>query len=241
MRLNFHQVPQNIKQHLVGGLICIDAMDDFAAIKIEHRLAFALVRLQASFDHVNICIIQPIFFERAALQPVGEIILFFAAQIKNRDDLQSIAEHLSLPSAAGNAVQHERVIVGMEAAGMGAVVNEFAPQINRWLVRHKLAAAGVLKEDLAQRTVGFEAAKDFSAGAVKKIGDRAEDFALSSLACTGSAEQQDGAEFHGASLCLTMISLISVKGINTSSEAPPRCTWTCRSLAAIRLIRWPWN
>src|SRR5262249_6799201 len=114
---------------------------------------------------------------------------------------------------AGNAVEHERVLLGVKAADLGLVVNVLAPKLNRLLVRHELAAAGILDEQLPQRAVGAEIAEDVAACAVEVIGDGAEDFSLRAFADTGGAEEEDAAVFHAvAGLGLSLISKISVSG-----------------------------
>src|SRR4051812_5302263 len=140
----------------------------------------------------------------------------------------------------GDTVQHERIVVGMKTAVVSAVVDEIPPEIDSRLVRHKLAAAGIFEEDLAHGAVRFETAENLTAGAMEEVGDGSENFALCPFARAWRSKQQDGAILHGASLCLTTISLISVNGIRTSSEAPPRWTSRWRSFAAMRLMRWPW-
>jgi hypothetical protein len=60
-RSNFHYLSQNIKQDLVRRLVCVDTMNHLLSVKIQHRLRLPFVRLQAAADHVDVCIVQPVF------------------------------------------------------------------------------------------------------------------------------------------------------------------------------------
>jgi hypothetical protein len=66
------------------------------------------------------------------------------------------------------------------------------------MVGNEFAAAGIFDEDAADFAVDGEIAEDVTAGAVKEIGDVAEDFALRAFAGAGRAEQEDGAVFHAS-------------------------------------------
>jgi len=67
-------------------------------------------------------------------------------------------------------------------------MDEIPPQLDRRLVRHKLAATGVINEDFSQRAVVAQIAEHIAAGAMEEVRDGTEDFALRALASAGSTE-----------------------------------------------------
>src|SRR5438552_19021501 len=176
-------------------------MQKLLAVILEHRFAFALVGFQTIANDVDVRVVEPVFLERATLEALDQIIHLGAAQIKDGHDIQGIPEHLSLVFVAGDAIEHEGVLLGMETASLGAAIDEIAPEVNGWLIGDQLTTAGVLEKNLADGAVGFETAKDITAGTMKEVGNIAEDFALGALARARSAEKQDGAIFHCTSLC----------------------------------------
>src|SRR5262249_26322302 len=118
-------------------------------------------------------------------------------------------EHFGLAGVTGDAVEDKRVGFGMETACFGGVIDELVPKADGRFIRNEFAAAGVFQENFADGAVGFQAAEYVTAGAVKEMGYGAENLALSALARAWGAKEQDRAKLHGASLCLSWISLIS--------------------------------
>src|SRR6266702_1869252 len=196
MRLNLNQVTQNIKQHFGRGLVRIYAVQQLAAVKIEHRFAFAFVSFLPIADDIHVRIVEAVLFEGAALEAFDQFVHVSAAQIENADDLERVFQHLRLSHIPRNTVEHERVLIRMEAASLGAGLDELPPEWGGGLVRHQFTSAGILQKNLANGAVGLEAAKDLAAGAMEEVGDGAQDFALGPFSGSGSAEQQDGAIFH---------------------------------------------
>src|SRR4051794_9027321 len=72
--LNVRQVAENIKQHFVGCLIGVDTVDQLFAVVFEDRFSFALVSLQPVTDHVDVGVVQAVFFERTALKSTHQIL-----------------------------------------------------------------------------------------------------------------------------------------------------------------------
>src|ERR1019366_3288530 len=128
----------------------------------------------------------------------------------------------------------------MKTSNPRIVFNRLPPKINGRRVRHEFAPAGILNENLAKFAVDGEIAKHITAGAVEKMRDASEDFALRAFAATGRAEQENRAIHHLASLCFNCTSLISVKGIMTSSLALPLVTCRCKSFPEMLVTRVPW-
>lgn len=195
--LNFDDVPQNVGQHLGGRLIGIDTMHEMFAVKIQDGLGFLFVRLQAIADHVQAGVVQSIFLQSAALHAQHEIVEILAAQIKDRDDVQRVAQHFSLVPIAGDAIQHERVGFRNEPAGLGGVFDELAPKVDGRFVGHQFAPAGVIEENAADLAFDREITENITAGAVIEVGDVAQDLALGSFARARGAEEEDRAVFHG--------------------------------------------
>jgi hypothetical protein len=189
MRLNFHHVQQNIKQHFGGVLVRIDAVQNVFSVKGQDRFAFAIVGLQTSPNNIHVRIVQAVFFQSPALEAFDKLIDMGAAKIKNRLDIYRIDKHLSLVDIARNPVQDQGVRLGAKAAGFGGTLNKVTPQINRGLIRDQFPAAGIFQKHLANTAVSLQASEDVPASAMKKVGDRADDFALRPLAYARRAEQ----------------------------------------------------
>ena len=130
------------------------------------------------------------------MKPFDETIDQSAAQVKNADHVQRILQHLRLGNVARDAVQHQRVLLRMKPARLGIGIDKITPKLNRGLVRHQFTSAGILQKNLSDGAVVLEAAKYFAASAVEKIGDTAQDFALSPFSGSRRAEQQHSAVFH---------------------------------------------
>jgi hypothetical protein len=77
----------------------------------------------------------------------------------------------------------------MKAPDLRAVFNELTPEFDGGNIRHQLTAAGIFQKDFTERAVGPQIAEDIPAGAVEKIGDDPQDFALRPLPCPGGAKQ----------------------------------------------------
>src|SRR5262249_53713606 len=112
-----------------------------------------------------------------------------------------LAQHFGLVLVSGNAVQHERVLSGMESPGLGATVNEVVPKLDGRRVRDELATAGVLEENPTHWAIGFEAAENIAASAVEEIWNDPENFSLGPFSGAGGTEQQNGSITHSERVC----------------------------------------
>src|SRR6516162_9838409 len=97
---------------------------------------------------------------------------------------------------ARNAIEDECVLVRAKTAGLRGGFDRLPPQLNGRLVRHEFAAAGVINEDPADFTVDRQVPEHITAGAVKEVGNVAEDFSLRAFARAWRAEEKYGAIFH---------------------------------------------
>src|SRR5882762_138849 len=188
MRLNLHQVLQNINQHLGRALVGINLVYQFLAVKIQNRPRFSFVGFKTIPDDVYIGIIETIFLERTALQPFHELVDLRAAQVKNAHNGQSVRHDLRLRGIPGNAIKDQGVFFRMEASGPGAVLDKFVPELDGGFVGHEFAAAGVIKENFADFAVVFQASENVSAGAMEKTWDSAKNLALGAFASSGGAK-----------------------------------------------------
>src|SRR6185312_10741192 len=198
--LDFYHALQNIGEHFGGRLVGVDVLDEVLAVKFQHRLGFFFVSLEPVANDLEAGVIEAIFLERAALQALDEIIEIGGAEIKNPDDVQGVLEHLSLVRIARDAVQHERVGLGIEPAGLGRAQDGLPPQVNGRFVGNEFTAARIIDKGAADFAFDGEVAKNVTAGAVKKVRDVAEDFSLSAFAGAGRAEQKNRAVFHAIAI-----------------------------------------
>src|ERR1035437_5200806 len=178
----FGRDAQDVGEHLGGRQVGVDLMHEPAAIKLQHGLGFLLVGLETFADDAEVRVVEAVFLERAALDAVDQVFLVGALEIKNASDINRVAESFRLARVARDAVKHERVLVRMKTADLLGGINELPPQLDGLVVRHQLAAAGIINENLPERAVPAQVAEDFAARAVEKIRDDAEDFSLRALA-----------------------------------------------------------
>src|SRR5665213_177194 len=191
-------VPENFGEGLRRRPVGVDAVDDFLAVKIQHRLGFVLVSLEPRADDLDVRVVQAVVLERAALHPRDEVFEIAAAHVKNGDDVDKLAEHFRLMHAARNAVEDERVAFGMKPPGGREAVRELLPQLDGRLVGHKLAGAGVFDENFSERRFGTQVAEHVAATAMDAARNRAEDFSVRAFAGTRRAEHENGAVFQAA-------------------------------------------
>jgi hypothetical protein len=61
--------------------------------------------------------------------------------VENSPHPDDILEHLRLVNVAWDAVEHEKVVVGMESVRLDALIDADLPELDRDLVRHQFASA----------------------------------------------------------------------------------------------------
>ncbi len=192
---------ESLRRRAVG----VDLVDDLFSVEVQHGSGFFFVNFQTFADHIEIGVVQAIVLEGAPLHPGDEIFLFIGRKIKNGDDVERIFQHFRLMQVARNAVEHQRVRIGMKPPHLRGGVNEFAPKFDGGPVGHQRTFAGVFNENFPKFAFRAQVAENVAASAVEKIRDNAEHAAVGALARTGRAEHEYGAIFQ-ASLCLSCIS-----------------------------------
>lgn len=197
-RLRLYDVPQYIRKHFRRALVCIDPVHQMFAVKTQHRLGFFFVGLEPLANHVKARVVEPVFFQRAPLHSLDQIVQILAAQIKYPNDIQRVLEHLGLMLIPGDAVQDERVLVRPESPGLGVAFDGLPPEVDRRLVGDQFTAAGKINEDAADLAVNSEIPEDIAAGAMQKVRNRAQNFPLRALARSGRAEKKYGTIFHAS-------------------------------------------
>src|SRR5437773_1304873 len=75
-------------------------------------------------------------------------------------------------------------------------VDRLSPQLNRDLVRHELAFAGIFKKGLADFCARVDRAEYIAAGAMIKARNRAEGFSLRALAASRRAKKDKRVVLH---------------------------------------------
>ena len=191
---------ENAEESFHGHAVGVDAADDFLSVKIQHGPGFFFVDFQAFTDHVEIRVVEAVVLEGAPLHARDEIFLFPGREVKNSDDVERVAQHFRLMHVARNAVEHERVGVGMKPSHLFAGVDDLAPQINGRLVWHERSLAGVFDENFSEFAVGTQVAENVAARAMEKIRDGAERAAMRAFAGAGSAKHEDGSVFQDLNL-----------------------------------------
>lgn len=164
-------------------------MDQFLSVKFKNRFCFAIVGFQSCMDDAQIGVIEAVLAESAALEALDEPFEIGAGEVKNRANVEGIAEHFGLLDVAGDTVKDKGVCIGVEMTEGLAAGDGLLPKADGRIVRHQLAATGVLDENAAKFVIYPEVAENVTAGAVIKVRDVGEDLALGALASTGCTEK----------------------------------------------------
>lgn len=183
---------EDVAQNLIRPLIGVDVGGELRAVKIEDGLGFFLVHFLAAFDHLDIDVVEPVFFERSALEAIIDLGLVRALKMENAAHVEAGTEDLGLVDITGNAIEDEEVDIGFESTGLDHGIDLIGPKPDGNIVRDELAFAGILQEGLAEIRTHVDGAKDIATSAMKKAGDGAENFALSAFAGTGGAKEKKG-------------------------------------------------
>lgn len=191
-------MPEDFQKSLRRGAVGIDAVDDFPAIKVQHRLGLAFVGFEPRADDFDVRIVQPVVLERAALHPRNEVFKIGAAHVKDGGDVDKFAEHFCLMDVARDAVEHQRIAARMKPPGRRQAVRELLPQLDGWFIGHELAATGVFDKNSSQRGIGTQVTEHIAATAMNEAGNRAENFSMRAFARAGRAEHENRAVFQAA-------------------------------------------
>src|SRR6266853_816234 len=116
--------------------------------------------------------------------------------MKHALHVDHLAHDLRLVHAARNAVEHQRIELGLETVRAHHVAEPRQPELHRDLVGHQLAAARIFEKGLADRRARVELAKHIAARAMKESRNLAEDFSLRAFAAAGRAEDEVSVVFH---------------------------------------------
>src|ERR1700677_360568 len=107
--------------------------------------------------------------------------------MENTAYVELIAENLRLVNIAGNAVQHEKIDIGLESPGLDHCRNLRRPETDCDVIRDKLAFARVLQECFSVLGANVDGTKHIAASQMKKTRNRSDNFALGAFAGTGRA------------------------------------------------------
>ena len=171
----------------------VDDVDDLGAVEIEDGPGFTLVGLQALADDFEVGVVEAVVAEGAALEAFGQLADVSAGEAEDGADIERVAQNLGLARVPRNAVEHERVALGMKAAELGLPVHVLLPEFDGGFVGHEVAAAGILEEFAGDRAVDAQIAEEVAARQVIEAGNGAENFSLRALAGTGRSEEQPAA------------------------------------------------
>jgi hypothetical protein len=188
-------MPEDFQEGFRRRPVGIDAVDDFFAVKVQHRFGFPFVSLEPGADDVNVGVVEPVVLERTSLHARNEVFKIAAAEIEDGGDVQKFPQHFRLTNIARDAVQHKRVALGMEMSGCRKTMDVSLPKLDRRLVGHQFAAAGILNENLPEWRFRTQVAEHVATTAMDETRNRAEDFSMRALARTRRAEHEDGAIF----------------------------------------------
>ncbi len=183
-------------------------MNALATVKFQDRHRFIFVNFEPFTDDVQVGVVEAVFLDGAALNAVDEAFFVIAFEVENGDDIKNAAQHFRLMNIARNAIQHQRVMLGMKPADLGGVDDVLPPKLDRRRIRHELAATGIFDKNFSERTIRAQIAEHIAARAMEKIWDDAENFALRAFARTGRAKKKNAAVFQ-AVLGMSLISKIS--------------------------------
>ena len=149
-------------------------------------------------DHFFVGIVETVVAQRAAFEAFDQLGAVGAGKMENFPHANRVLEHLGLVDIAGNPVEHEEIVIGMEGVGFDTLVDADFPQLDRDFIGDEFSPARIFEELLAERGPQVERPEDIAAGAMVITGNSAQHAALRSFAAAGCAENEIGLVFaHG--------------------------------------------
>src|SRR6185295_19036655 len=89
-------------------------MDQILTVEIKNGPSLLLVDFEAMLDGIHVDVVQPVFAQRAALEPLGELFHVGADEVQDGANIEGVMEGLRLREIAGNAIEHEGVAFRVE-------------------------------------------------------------------------------------------------------------------------------
>jgi hypothetical protein len=190
-----HQDVSQLRQHIHGRVGGVDVVDQVFAVKFQKRLGLVIVGFQTLLDHLLVSIVKTVVAQGPTLQALDQLGSVRAGQMKNPAHAQDVTEQMGLIDIPRNAVQQQKIMVGVKRVRLDNLVDSQLPQLDRQVVGHQFAPAGVGEKLLAKRRAQVERAEHVPARTVVIAGDRAERFALGAFPATRGTEEKIGLIF----------------------------------------------
>jgi hypothetical protein len=131
---------------VLGG---VDVGDPFTRVEVEHGFAFFLVGADAAFDGFVAGVIEAVFLEGALADAAVEFLTVRAGKVEDVEHVDEGFHEAGLFDVAGDAIEHEKVDIGLEEVHFGTGVDIGLPELDGEFVGDEFASAGVFDEFLA--------------------------------------------------------------------------------------------
>ena len=182
---------EDVEQNLCWWLHRVNHGDAFPRVVGQHWARFFFISVEPSLDHLLIGVIEPVIFQGALFQAYEKRFAIRAGEMEDFLDVDHVLHDFRLTDISGNAVKHESIDIGLEFVSLDRGVDGFFPKLDRDLVGHELAFAGVFEKGHAYFCPRIDGTENIATGAVKKTRDTAEGFALCAFAASGRAKEDE--------------------------------------------------
>ena len=136
-----HQHLDNFAEHIDRREHGVDMHDHLIAVVSQQRPGFLVVGLEPVFDHLFVGVIETVVPQGTPLEALDQLGPVRAGQMKNFPHPDNVLQHLCLVDVARDAVEHQKIVVGMKSVRLDALIDADLPKLDRYFVRHQFATA----------------------------------------------------------------------------------------------------
>jgi hypothetical protein len=168
-----------------------DFRDELGGIVSEDRTGLSIVDLKSPSDDPLVRVIEAILLDGSFLHPLDHRIEVGAYKMNDRQNVEVRRQSLRLSEATWNAIEDEEIDLRFEEAQDGLCVHILTPHLDGEFVGNELPSRGVVKELGAKIAGGIQRSEDIATGEMEEPRDLAENLALSPLAGSRGAEEEN--------------------------------------------------
>ena len=136
-----HQHLDNFAEHIDRREHGVDMHGHLIAVVSQQRPRFLVVGLEPVFDHLFVGVIETVVPQGTPLEALDQLGPVRAGQMENFSHPDNVLQHLRLVDVARDAVEHQKIVVGMKSVRLDALIDADLPKLDRYFVRHQFATA----------------------------------------------------------------------------------------------------
>ena len=136
-----HQHLDNVAEHIDRREHGINMHNHVITVVSQQRPGFLVVGLEPVFDHLFVGVIETVVPQGTPLEALDQLGPVRAGQMKNFSHPDNVLQHLRLVDVARDAVEHQKIVVGMKSVRLDALIDADLPKLDRYFVRHQFATA----------------------------------------------------------------------------------------------------